>query len=174
MLTLAIIGPTAVGKTDLSIDLARQCNGEIINADSMQLYRGMDIGTAKLTISQRAEIPHHLFDVLDIGETASASDYQVRSRAVIDQILERSATPILVGGSGLFINACLDDFEFPTQDESIRSALEVELAEVARGAGYYNVVQVRAPAVAVGFNMIELKPEHLEARVLFFGIPRHH
>ena len=127
---VAVVGPTAAGKSDLAIALAERLDGEIINADSMQLYRGMDIGTAKLTVAERRGIPHHLLDIWDVTQTASVADYQALSRAAIADIRSRGRVPILVGGSGLYLRAALDNLEFPGTDTAIRERLESELAEV--------------------------------------------
>lgn len=135
---IAIVGATGTGKSQLSLDVA-QCirdqggSAEIVNADAMQLYRGMDIGTAKLDASERARVPHHMFDVLDVTQEASVADYQTQTRAVIDGICERGATPILVGGSGLYVSSVLFEFDFPGHDDAIRERLEAELVE--RGPG---------------------------------------
>jgi tRNA dimethylallyltransferase len=130
---VAIVGPTGTGKSALSLDLAEvlQPGGraaEIVNADAMQLYRGMDIGTAKLPAEQRRGIPHHLLDVLDPRDEASVARYQVDARAVIDAVLARGHVPILVGGSGLYVSSVLYDFRFPGTDAVIRERLETELA----------------------------------------------
>jgi tRNA dimethylallyltransferase len=124
----AIVGPTAAGKSALSVALAGAVGGEIINADSMQLYRGMDIGTAKLTAAERGGIPHHLLDVWGVRETASVAVYQQLARNAIDDIVARGRVPILVGGSGLYLRAVLEQFEFPGTDAALRAALEAELA----------------------------------------------
>src|ERR1039457_7494707 len=105
---IAIVGPTAAGKSDLSLTLARALDGEVINADSMQLYRGMDIGTAKLAPPERGGVPHHLLDIWDVTRTASVSEYQQLARAAIGEIRERGRAPILVGGCGLYVRAALD------------------------------------------------------------------
>ncbi|MDQ1570630.1 MAG: tRNA dimethylallyltransferase, partial [Actinomycetota bacterium] len=115
---IAIVGATGTGKSGLSLDLAqrlaeRGTTVEIVNADAMQFYRGMDIGTAKLSIAERRGIPHHLLDVLDPEDEASVADYQVDARAAIAQIMERGAVPVLVGGSGLYVSSVLWDFRFP-------------------------------------------------------------
>jgi len=125
---VAVVGPTAAGKSELGLALAQALGGEIVNADSMQLYRGMDIGTAKLPEAQRQGVPHHLLDVWDVTMTATAAAYQLLCRAVIDGLLARGVTPILVGGSGLYLRAALDALEFPGTDPDLRAALEVELA----------------------------------------------
>jgi tRNA dimethylallyltransferase len=126
---IAVVGPTATGKSDLGVVLARELGGEVVNADSMQLYRGMDVGTAKLTEAERLGIPHHLLDVWDVTHTATAAEYQQLARAVIDDLLARGVTPVLVGGSGLYLRAALDDLEFPGTDPALRAELEAELAE---------------------------------------------
>ncbi|GGK82785.1 tRNA dimethylallyltransferase [Sphaerisporangium melleum] len=126
---LAVVGPTAAGKSDLAVELALRLGGEAINADSMQLYRGMDIGTAKLTLAERRGVPHHLLDVWDVTETASVAAYQRMARPLIDGMLARGTVPILVGGSGLYVRAALDDLEFPGTDPAVRARLEAELAE---------------------------------------------
>ena len=125
---IAVVGPTAAGKSDLAVELALALNGEVINADSMQLYRGMDIGTAKLTAEERRGVPHHLLDVWDVTTTASVAEYQELADAVIADIEARGKVPVLVGGSGLYIRAALGDLEFPGTDEEIRERLEAELA----------------------------------------------
>ncbi len=125
---IAIVGPTAAGKSELSLRVAGALDGEVVNADSMQLYRGMDIGTGKLTPGQRAGIPHHLLDIWDVTEPASVSEYQRLARDVIDDIAARGRTPVLVGGSGLYVRAAIDDLEFPGTDPGLRARLENELA----------------------------------------------
>jgi tRNA dimethylallyltransferase len=127
---VAVVGPTATGKSDLAVELALALAGEVINADAMQLYRGMDIGTAKLTVVQRRGVPHHLLDVLDVTETASVAAYQRQAREVVDAVQRRGAVPVLVGGSGLYVAAVLDDLRFPGTDARVRARLEAELASV--------------------------------------------
>ncbi len=121
---ISIVGPTATGKSDLAIALAQRLNGEIINADAMQFYRGMDIGTAKLPPAQRGGIPHHLLDILDVREEASVERFQAQARSLIGQMAARGATPILVGGSGLYVRAATDDITFPGTDPALRHRLE--------------------------------------------------
>jgi tRNA dimethylallyltransferase len=125
---IAIVGPTATGKTALSLALAHALDGEVVNADSMQLYRGMDIGTAKLRPAEREGIAHHVLDIWDVTEAASVAEYQQKAREAIDDIHRRGRTPLLVGGSGLYIRAVLEDFAFPGTDPDLRAALETELA----------------------------------------------
>jgi tRNA dimethylallyltransferase len=127
---LAVVGATATGKSTLGIELATRLGGEVVNADSMQLYRGMDIGTAKLAVEEQRGIRHHLLDVWEIQQTASVADYQSRARAAIADITARGRLPILVGGSGLYVTAALDDVDFPGTDEELRRTLESELATV--------------------------------------------
>ncbi|GII78292.1 tRNA dimethylallyltransferase [Sphaerisporangium rufum] len=128
---LAVVGATAAGKSDLAVELALRLGGEALNTDSMQLYRGMDIGTAKLTLAERRGVPHHLLDVWPVTETASVAAYQRLARPLIDGLLAAGTAPVLVGGSGLYVRAALDDLEFPGTDPEIRARLEAELA--ARG-----------------------------------------
>jgi len=127
---VAVVGATATGKSDLAVSLARALDGEVINADSMQLYRGMDIGTAKLSVAERHGIPHHLLDIWDVTKTASVAEYQVLAKNVIDDIQARGKVPVLAGGSGLYVRAALGDLSFPGTDETIRARLETELAAV--------------------------------------------
>ncbi|MBC2906070.1 tRNA (adenosine(37)-N6)-dimethylallyltransferase MiaA [Streptomyces cupreus] len=130
---IAVVGPTAAGKSDLGVFLARQLGGEVVNADSMQLYRGMDIGTAKLTPEERAGVPHHLLDIWDVTVTASVAEYQRLARERIDALLAEGRWPILVGGSGLYVRAAVDNLEFPGTDPEVRARLEEELT--LRGSG---------------------------------------
>jgi tRNA dimethylallyltransferase len=130
---VAVVGATATGKSDLAVALARALDGEVVNADSMQLYRGMDIGTAKLSVAERQGIPHHLLDVWDVTKTASVAEYQVLASEVIAGIEARGKVPVLTGGSGLYVRAALGDLAFPGTDERIRSALEAELAATGPG-----------------------------------------
>ncbi|AVT37547.1 tRNA (adenosine(37)-N6)-dimethylallyltransferase MiaA [Plantactinospora sp. BB1] len=126
---VTVVGPTATGKSGLSIELAQALGGEVVNADSMQLYRGMDVGTAKLTPAERAGVPHHLLDIWPVTEPASVAAYQALARAAVDDILARGRVPLLVGGSGLYVRAVVDEFEFPGTDPLVRARLEAELAE---------------------------------------------
>lgn len=126
---VTVVGPTAAGKSALSIALAQELGGEVVNADSMQLYRGMDIGTAKLSVGERDGVPHHLLDIWDVTVPAAVAEYQALARAAIDDILVRGKVPLLVGGSGLYVRAVLEEFEFPGTDPEIRARLEAELAE---------------------------------------------
>lgn len=129
---LAVVGPTAAGKSALSIALAHALDGEVVNADSMQLYRGMDIGTAKLTVAERDGVPHHLLDIWEVTEPASVAEYQRLARAAVDDILSRGRVPLLVGGSGLYVRAVLERFEFPGTDAALRERLERSWPRSAR------------------------------------------
>ncbi|EXF25251.1 tRNA delta(2)-isopentenylpyrophosphate transferase [Nesterenkonia sp. AN1] len=126
---IVLVGPTASGKSALGIELAERLDGEIINADSMQLYQGMDIGTAKVTPDEAGAVPHHLFDVLDVTREASVADFQEQARRVIGEIRARGKTPIMVGGSGLYVRAVIDVIEFPPTDPELRSRLTRRLEE---------------------------------------------
>ena len=135
---IAIVGSTGTGKSELSLNLAERLQQrghvvEIVNADAMQFYRGMDIGTAKLSLADRRAIPHHLLDVLNVTDEASASRYQRDARTVITEIRSRGAIPILVGGSGLYVSSVVFDFRFPGTDPLLRAALEAELARSGPG-----------------------------------------
>jgi len=147
---VAVVGPTAAGKSDLAIDLAASLGdgvAEIINADSMQLYRGMDIGTAKVAPAERRGIPHHLLDVWDVTRTADVASYQRDARAVVERLLAAGRVPVLVGGSGLYVRAVLDELEFPGTDPEIRSRLEARLVEVGPAALHAELAAA-APAAA--------------------------
>lgn len=126
---IAVVGPTGSGKSDLAVSLALELGGEVINADAMQFYRGMDIGTAKITQAERRGVPHHLLDILDVTEEASVSRFQQQARALASDIHARGKRAILAGGSGLYVRAALDVLEFPGTDPLVRQQLEAELAE---------------------------------------------
>ena len=149
---LAIVGATGTGKSDLSLDVAEaliaQGHGvEIVNADAMQLYTGMDIGTAKLPVAERRGIPHHMFDVLGVTDEAAVADYQAQARAVISEINDRGHLAILVGGSGLYVSSVLFDFEFPGHDDVIRERLEKEMEELGPGVLFQRLKEL-APEAA--------------------------
>ncbi|NKQ52950.1 tRNA (adenosine(37)-N6)-dimethylallyltransferase MiaA [Amycolatopsis sp. K13G38] len=127
---IAVVGPTATGKSELAVRLALQLGGEVVNADAMQLYRGMDIGTAKVTAEERRGVPHHLLDVLEVTETASVAAYQRDARAVIERLLAAGKVPVLAGGSGLYVQAVLDDLRFPGTDPAVRARLEAEATQI--------------------------------------------
>src|ERR1700689_818824 len=144
---IAIVGPTAAGKSGLSLQLARLLDGEIVNADSMQLYRGMDIGTAKLPPDQREGVPHHLLDIWDVTAAANVAEYQRLARRAIDAIHARGRLPIVVGGSGLYVRAVIDNLDFPGTDPELRERLEHELAEVGPAAMHAKLARLD-PAAA--------------------------
>ncbi|MBF5000201.1 tRNA (adenosine(37)-N6)-dimethylallyltransferase MiaA [Nocardia sp. BSTN01] len=121
---IAVIGPTATGKSDLALELATRLDGEIVNIDAMQLYRGMDIGTAKLPPQQRRGIPHHQLDVLEVTETATVAAYQAAASADVEDILARGRVPVIVGGSMMYVQALLDEWEFPATDIRVREKWE--------------------------------------------------
>ena len=131
---IAVVGPTAAGKSELSLGLALALGGEVVNADSMQLYAGMDIGTAKLSPAQRRGVPHHLLDIWDVREAANVATYQRLAREAIAGIHARGQVPVLAGGSGLYLRAALDHLEFPGTDPAVRDRLEAELATAGAGA----------------------------------------
>ena len=123
---LAVVGPTGTGKSALAVALAKKLGGECINADSMQFYRGMNIGTAKITPAETQGVAHHLIDIMDLTEEASVAEFQARAREVITNITNRGKYPILVGGSGLYVRAALDKLELPGTDPAVRARLEEE------------------------------------------------
>jgi tRNA dimethylallyltransferase len=125
---VAVVGPTAAGKSDLALELALELGGEVVNADSMQIYRGMDIGTAKLGPAQRRGVPHHLLDLLDVGEPSTVAQFQGWAREAIGDCRSRGLAAVLVGGSALYVRAILDEFSFPGTDSDIRLRLEADLA----------------------------------------------
>jgi tRNA dimethylallyltransferase len=131
---VAVVGATAAGKSGLSLDLAQRLDGEVVNTDAMQVYRGMDVGTAKLPGAGRRGVPHHLLDLLDVTEALTVAEFQGWARAEIAEIRDRGRTPVLVGGSALYTRAVLDRFEFPGTEPEVRRALEAELAEAGPAA----------------------------------------
>ena len=131
---IAVVGATATGKSGLAIALARALRGEIVNADSMQLYQGMDIGTAKEPPAAWQGVPHHLLDIWPVTQPANVADYQKLARTAIEEITARGRIPVLVGGSGLYVRAALDDLDFPRTDSGTRARLEDELAVVGVAA----------------------------------------
>jgi tRNA dimethylallyltransferase len=145
---VAVVGATASGKTGLSLDLAERLGGEVVNTDAMQVYRGMDVGTAKLPPAERRGIPHHLLDVLEVTEPATVALFQGWARDAIADIRGRGATPVLVGGSALYTRAIVDRFEFPGTDDSLRRELEAELERVGSAALHERLAGVDAEAAA--------------------------
>ncbi|MGA9345993.1 MAG: tRNA (adenosine(37)-N6)-dimethylallyltransferase MiaA [Nocardioidaceae bacterium] len=146
---VAVVGPTAAGKSDLAVDLALELGGEVVNGDSMQLYRGMDIGTAKLTPAERRGVPHHLLDRLDVAEPATVAEFQGWARRAIEDSRVRGRLPVLVGGSALYLRAVLDQFDFPGADPDVRARLESELAAVGAPAMHERLRSVDAAAAEV-------------------------
>jgi tRNA dimethylallyltransferase len=124
---VAVVGPTAAGKSDLAVSLAQRLGGEIVNVDAYQVYRGMDVGTAKLPVAERGGVPHHLLDILDVSEPATVAEFQRWARTALEEVRGRGAVPVLVGGSALYVRAVLDVFEFPGTDPAVRARLEDEL-----------------------------------------------
>ncbi|MGD9988307.1 tRNA (adenosine(37)-N6)-dimethylallyltransferase MiaA [Pseudonocardia sp.] len=181
---IAVVGPTATGKSDLGLALAEKLGGEVVNADAMQLYRGMDVGTAKLTASERRGVPHHLLDVLDVTDTASVAAYQREARAVVERLRADGRTPVLVGGSGLYVQAVLDELEFPGTDPGIRARLEDELAEQGSGALHTRLAGLDPAAAAAvlpsngrrivrALEVIELTGRPFTATMPRIGAPRY-
>lgn len=145
---IAVVGATAAGKSDLALDLAERLGGEVVNTDSMQVYRGMDIGTAKLPVAERRGIPHRLVDILDIGESASVAEFQRIARVAVDDCVGRGVPPVLVGGSALYTRAVLDEFDFPGTDPRVRARLDAELVEAGSGALHRRLESLDGPAAA--------------------------
>lgn len=146
---IAVVGPTASGKSALGLRLAHEFGGEVVNVDSMQLYRGMDIGTAKLTPEEREGVPHHQLDVLDVTETASVARYQADAVADVEDIMSRGLVPILVGGSMLYVQSLVDDWRFPPTDPVVRARWEERLAEIGVDALHAELAAVDPVAAAV-------------------------
>jgi tRNA dimethylallyltransferase len=182
---LAIVGPTGTGKSQLALDVADRLGGEaeIVNADAMQFYRGMDIGTAKLPVAQRHGIPHHQLDVLDVTETATVARYQRDAAADIEAIAARGRVPVLVGGSMLYIQSLLDDWSFPATDPAVRAKWEQRLAEVGAG-GLHAELADRDPAAAASIlstdgrrivralEVVEITGQPFAASAPVIGAPR--
>jgi tRNA dimethylallyltransferase len=145
---VALVGATASGKTGLSLDLAERLGGEVVNTDAMQVYRGMDVGTAKLPEAGRRGIRHHLLDLFEVTEPATVALFQGWAREAIADIRDRDATPVLVGGSALYTRAILDRFEFPGTDDSLRRELEVELERIGSHALHERLAGVDPEAAA--------------------------
>ncbi|MHA6793726.1 tRNA (adenosine(37)-N6)-dimethylallyltransferase MiaA [Pseudonocardia bannensis] len=181
---VAVVGPTATGKSDLGLALAAELGGEVVNADAMQLYRGLDIGTAKLTVAERAGIPHHQLDVLEVTETASVAAYQRSARGTVERLRAAGVTPVLVGGSGLYVQAVLDELEFPGTDPALRARLEAELAELGAQAMHERLAAVDPAAAQVvlpgngrrivrALEVIALTGRPFPARLPTHGTPRY-
>lgn len=151
MRVLAVIGPTASGKSALAIALAEAVGGEVINADAMALYAGMDIGTAKPTMAERRGVTHHLFDIWPVTQRASVVAYAAAAHQAIDDVVRRGVIPIVVGGSGLYVRAALDVMDFPGTDPQIRAALEAEAEQIGPQA-LHRRLAAADPAAAAAIN----------------------
>jgi tRNA dimethylallyltransferase len=180
---IAIIGPTGTGKSALALAVAERIGGEIVNADAMQLYRGMDIGTAKLSVPERRGIPHHQLDVLDVTETASVARYQQAAAADIEAIASRGAVPIVVGGSMMYIQSLLDEWAFPATDPDVRAKWEGRLAEIGVAALHAELARVDADAassilptdgrrIVRALEVVELTAQPFAASAPVIGAPR--
>ncbi|WP_198163400.1 tRNA (adenosine(37)-N6)-dimethylallyltransferase MiaA [Rhodococcus sp. WMMA185] len=145
---VAVVGPTGTGKSDLALDLAERLRGEIVNIDAMQLYRGMDIGTAKLAPAERRGIPHHQLDVLDVTQTATVANYQQAAAHDVEEITERGAVPIIVGGSMMYVQSLLDEWSFPATDADVRARWEAFLAQRGVAAVHEELSRVDPEAAA--------------------------
>ena len=181
---VVVVGPTATGKSDLGVELALRLGGEVLNADAMQLYRGMDIGTAKLGLDERRGVPHHLLDVLEVTENASVAAFQREARAIVSGLLAADRVPVLVGGSALYLRAVLDEMSFPGTDQDVRARLERELAEQGEAALHERLATLdpkAASAVLVGngrrivraLEVIEITGEPFSAQLPELGEPRY-
>lgn len=183
MRPIAVIGPTATGKSALALDLAERLGGEIVNADAMQLYRGMDIGTAKVPDAERRDIAHHMLDVLEVTETATVATYQEQAVATIDDIRSRGRVPVIVGGSMMYVQALLDDWAFPATDAQVRARWEERLAQIGVAALHAELA-ARDPAAATiilptdgrrtvrALEVIELTGQPFAASAPTIGPPR--
>lgn len=183
MRPIAVVGPTGTGKSALALDLAEQLGGEIVNADAMQLYRGMDIGTAKLTVPERRGIVHHQLDVLEVTDNATVAKYQAAAAADIEDIAARGAVPVIVGGSMMYIQALLDEWSFPATDPAVRARWEQRLAEVGVTALHGELARVDPEAAASILNtdgrrivraleVVELTGQPFAASAPQIGAPR--
>jgi tRNA dimethylallyltransferase len=180
---IAVIGPTGTGKSELALQVAERLGGEVVNADAMQFYRGMDIGTAKLTPAQRRSIPHHQLDVLDVTETATVARYQQAAAADVEAIAGRAAVPVIVGGSMLYIQSLLDNWAFPATDPDVRARWEQRLAQVGVAALHAELGR-RDPAAAAAIlptdgrrivralEVVELTGRPFAASAPTIGAPR--
>lgn len=180
---IAVIGPTGTGKSQLALEVAERLGGEIVNADAMQQYRGMDIGTAKLSAGERRGIPHHQLDVLDVTETATVARYQQAAVADVEAIAARGAVPVVVGGSMMYIQSLLDDWAFPATDPDVRARWELRLAEIGVAALHAELAD-RDPAAAAAIlatdgrrivralEVVELTGQPFAASAPQIGAPR--
>ena len=180
---IAIIGPTGTGKSDLAVEVADRIGGEVVNADAMQQYRGMDVGTAKLGTVERRGVPHHQLDVLEVAVTATVARYQQAAVADVEGILGRGATPVIVGGSMMYVQALLDDWAFPATDPVVRARWEQRLTEIGAAALHSELAR-RDPAAAASIldtdgrrivralEVVELTGEPFAASAPAIGAPR--
>lgn len=180
---IAVIGPTASGKSDLALDLAVELGGDIVNVDAMQQYRGMDIGTAKVPVHERRGITHHQIDVLDVTETATVARYQQAAREDIERLLAQGRTPVVVGGSMMYIQALLDDWNFPATDPAVRRRHEDELERIGTRAMHDRLAQVDPEAarqildtdgrrIVRALEVVELTGQPFAASAPTIGTPR--
>jgi tRNA dimethylallyltransferase len=180
---IAIIGPTGTGKSALALEVAERVGGEIVNADAMQLYRGMDIGTAKLPVAERRGIPHHQLDVLDVTQTAAVARYQQAAADDVEAIAARGAVPVLVGGSMLYVQSLLDEWAFPATDPEVRARWENRLAEAGVSVLHGELARVDAAAAASilptdgrrivrALEVVELTGRPFAASAPTIGVPR--
>jgi tRNA dimethylallyltransferase len=180
---IAIIGPTGTGKSALALDVAERLGGEIVNADAMQLYRGMDIGTAKLSVPERRGIPHHQLDILEVTETATVARYQQAAAADIEAIAGRGAVPIVVGGSMMYIQSLLDEWAFPATDPDVRAKWERRLSEIGAVGLHKELARVDASAassilptdgrrIVRALEVVELTGQPFAASAPTIGPPR--
>ena len=180
---IAVVGPTATGKSDLALDLAERLGGEIVNIDAMQQYRGMDIGTAKLPREERRGIPHHQLDVLDVTESATVARYQKAASADIERLLDAGRTPVIVGGSMMYVQGLLDDWRFPATDPAVRSRFEAMLDDIGVAALHRHLASVDPAAAASildtdsrrivrALEVVELTGEPFAASAPTIGEPR--
>nr|WP_229675771.1 tRNA (adenosine(37)-N6)-dimethylallyltransferase MiaA [Hoyosella rhizosphaerae] len=180
---VVVLGPTASGKSDLGLDLAERLGGEVINIDAMQQYRGMDIGTAKLPVDERRGIPHHQIDTLDVTEIATVANYKTAATADVENLLARGVTPIIVGGSMLYIQALVDDWKFPATDPAVRAKWEARLQEIGVEALHAELARVDPEAAQTilssdprrtvrALEVIELTGQPFAASAPKIGEPR--
>ena len=156
MKLVVIAGATATGKSALSVQLAEAIDAEIINADSMQVYRGMDVGTAKISVKERQGIPHHMLDVLDVSQDSNVAWYQIGTRKVIDEILSRGKNVVIVGGTGLYIKAVIDELNFPDTDPMVRHTLNKEAEDLGIDAMFARLEKLD-PAAALAIDRANLR-----------------
>ena len=183
MRPLAIIGPTGTGKSALALAVAERLGGEIVNADAMQLYRGMDIGTAKLPVADRRGIPHHQLDVLDVTESATVARYQEDAAADIERIAAKGSVPVIVGGSMMYIQSLLDEWAFPATDPAVRVKWETRLADIGVAALHAELARVDSAAassilatdgrrIVRALEVVELTGQPFAASAPTIGAPR--